>query len=80
MRIDLDDVEAGSMLECDLCIAGAGIVGITLAREFIGTPTRVCLLESGNVDFEAETQALYSGDQLGVEYYPLDDARLRFFG
>ncbi|MCP4039333.1 MAG: GMC family oxidoreductase, partial [bacterium] len=80
MRIDLEDVEAGSMLECDLCIAGAGIVGITLAREFIGTPTRVCLLESGNVDFEAETQALYSGDQLGVEYYPLDDARLRFFG
>ncbi|MFT5696530.1 MAG: choline dehydrogenase-like flavoprotein, partial [Myxococcota bacterium] len=80
MLVDLQDLESGSKLECDLCIVGAGIVGITLARQFVGTQTRVCLLESGGTDFEAETQALYDGESLGVEYYPLDDSRLRFFG
>ena len=80
MRVDLNSLESGSSVDCDLCIVGAGIVGITLARQFIGTSTRVCLLESGGTDFETETQALYQGEQLGVEYYPLDDARLRFFG
>jgi len=80
MLVDLRELEAGSRLECDLCIIGAGVAGITLARQFIGSKTRVCLLESGGTDFETDTQELYRGDNLGVEYYPLDDSRLRFFG
>ena len=38
------------------------------------------LLESGGTDFEAATQELYRGANIGHQYYDLDEARLRFFG
>ncbi len=40
----------------------------------------ICLLESGGMDFEDDTQALFAGNNIGMEYYDLDHARLRFFG
>ena len=81
MFADARDVEAGTELEADLCIVGAGAAGITLAREFIGGSVRVVLLESGGFDYEADTQALYEGRQKGgIEYFPLETARLRQFG
>ena len=52
---------------------------VTLAREFIGEPFRVCLLESGGLEFEPATQALYQGETIGLPY-PLDTTRLRYFG
>ena len=65
----------------DLCIAGAGAAGIALAMEFVGTRTRVCLLESGGLDFDPDTQDLYRGEIIGVQYAPdLDVHRLRYFG
>jgi choline dehydrogenase-like flavoprotein len=70
----------GAAIDTDLCIIGAGIAGITLAREFIGKAIDVCLLESGGTDFEESTQSLYEGENLGMAYYDLDEARLRFFG
>ena len=81
MFADARGVEAGTELEADLCIVGAGAAGITLAREFIGGSARVVLLESGGFDYEADTQALYEGRQKGgIEYFPLETARLRQFG
>ena len=65
------------MIETDVCIIGGGAAGITLAREFIGQPYRVCLLESGGLEFEPETQALYKGENVGRSYFPLDASRLR---
>jgi choline dehydrogenase-like flavoprotein len=38
------------------------------------------LLESGGLDFEADTQDLYRGANVGMPYYDLDQSRLRFFG
>jgi choline dehydrogenase-like flavoprotein len=40
----------------------------------------VCLLEAGGMDYEPETQALFEGRNIGLPYYDLEDARLRFFG
>jgi choline dehydrogenase-like flavoprotein len=40
----------------------------------------VTLLESGGTDFEAATQELYRGANLGLPYYDLEESRLRFFG
>lgn len=79
MIIDFDLVEAPPRLEADICIIGAGAAGITFARTFIGTTTKVILLESGGEEFEEDTQNLYSGENLGLPY-ELDTSRLRFLG
>lgn len=64
----------------DVCIIGAGAAGITLARRLARQGHGIILLESGGLDFEQETQDLYRGENLGMPYYDLDQARLRFFG
>jgi choline dehydrogenase-like flavoprotein len=51
MQIDnLDDFDPGSEFEADIAIIGAGPAGITIAREFLNSPYRVLLIESGLVD------------------------------
>ena len=79
MLVDARTVPANKVIETDVCIVGAGAAGITLAREFIGKPFRVCLLESGGFDFEESTQDLYRGNNAGF-HVPLSVARLRYFG
>ena len=80
MLFDLHDLDDVSVLEADVCIVGAGAAGISLARELARLGRSVCLLEGGDFDFDAETQALYKGDNTGFEYYELEHSRLRFFG
>lgn len=65
---------------CDICIIGAGAAGITLARALKNSPVQICLLESGGLEPEAETQSLYKGDVTGFPYYPLESTRVRYFG
>ena len=69
-----------TLIETDLAIIGAGAAGITLARELAGTNLQICLLESGGLEFEQDTQNLYRGENGGRWYFPLDSARLRYFG
>ena len=38
------------------------------------------LLESGGLDYEAPVAALNAGENVGEDYYDLEDSRLRFFG
>ena len=80
MFIDARTVPENTIIETDVCIVGAGAAGITLAREFIGQPFRVCLLESGGVEYDNATQSLSEGENIGLPYFPLVAARLRFFG
>lgn len=80
MLADARRVPAGERLEADLCIIGAGAAGITLARALIGSPVRVTMLESGGLELGRDTQALYQGRSSGLPYFPLNTARLRFFG
>ena len=77
----IDDLRAsptGATFECDLCIIGAGAAGITIARQFLGGPHSVLLLESGGLEFEADTQALYEFENVGLPR--IRDSRYRFFG
>lgn len=80
MLIDLRAVADPVDLAADVCIAGAGAAGITLARRLAALGIDVCLLEGGGFDYEADTQALCAGANLGMPYYALEEARLRFFG
>jgi choline dehydrogenase-like flavoprotein len=79
MHIDLDD-GVPAELETDSCVIGAGAAGITVARRLLAAGQRVVLVESGGLDFEPDTAALNVGANVGEPYYPLDHARLRFFG
>jgi len=62
MILDADDLPPGQTLTADLCLVGAGAVGIALALDLIGSGLSVILLESGGFAREADTQALYRGD------------------
>ena len=80
MFVDARSLPEGHRLETDVCVIGAGAAGITLARAFSGRRFRVCLLESGGLERDEETQALYAGESVGIPYFPLQVARLRYFG
>ena len=80
MLLDARSVPDGSDIETELCIVGAGAAGITLALELAGSPLRVTLLESGGLESEPKTQALYRGRVFGRRYFNLDAARTRRFG
>jgi len=80
MHVDTRTLEDGTVLEGDLCIVGAGAAGISMAREWIGAKERVLFLEGGGFDYEPRMQELYRGENIGLPYYPLDAARLHYFG
>ena len=61
-------------------IVGAGAAGISLALEFLHSHHQVLLVESGNLDADADTQSLDEGLVVGLAYEPLEAARARYFG
>ena len=56
---DLNQLEDNSIIDVDLCVVGTGPAGVSIAKEFGGTKTRVLLLESGGLEEEFPVQALY---------------------
>lgn len=87
MFIDARSVDDAAVMGCDVCIVGAGAAGITLATELSRADLDVCVLESGGLTPEADTQRLYEGESVGGRYKisgepagPVSASRLRFFG
>ena len=80
MHTDARTLENGSLLEGDLCIVGAGPAGISMALDWVGAGQKVLLLEGGGFEFEPQLQELYRGENVGLPYYPLNAARLHYFG
>jgi choline dehydrogenase-like flavoprotein len=80
MHIDARILENNSSIEGDVCIIGAGVAGITFALQFINTPYKIILIEGGGFDVDMEMQELYRGKSIGQRYYPLQSARLHYFG
>lgn len=67
-------------IEADLCVIGAGAAGLAIARAFIGTRFRVCVIESGGLAGEQASQALYEGDSVGEVPFDAASSRMRVFG
>jgi len=78
--IDARAIPTGTILQPDVAIIGGGPAGITLALALAQTPLKVMLFESGGMEFDAKTQALYAGKVAGVSYLPLDASRMRYLG
>jgi choline dehydrogenase-like flavoprotein len=81
MMLDASELPAGKTLTADLCIVGAGAAGITLALQLIDSGLEVLVLESGGLEPEPATQALYSGSVEEARLHsPPDRYRQRRFG
>lgn len=80
MLIDLKTYDGPTDVHADVVVVGGGAAGLTLTRELLAGGKTVVVLESGGTDFDEGVQALGVGADLGMEYYPLEDSRLRFLG
>jgi choline dehydrogenase-like flavoprotein len=77
----LESLADKSNLKTDICIVGTGPAGITLAKELIDSGLKVVILESGDFEFDPDTQDFYAGNIVNnLPPVPLDVSRLRYFG
>jgi choline dehydrogenase-like flavoprotein len=68
------------ILETDICIVGAGAAGISLALQFAEGTSEVCLVESGGLIPDEDTQALYDLHSTGYSLRSNYMSRARYFG
>jgi choline dehydrogenase-like flavoprotein len=80
MFIDTRQLDEGKVVVATVCIIGAGVAGITLAREMEQQGIDTCLLESGGFEPDDATRDLYRGQSVGLDYQFADGCRARFFG
>jgi choline dehydrogenase-like flavoprotein len=78
--VDAATIPAGTRLEFDICVVGAGAAGIAITRALVGSSLRVGLLESGGFQSNQGAQDLYRGEATGIPYFPLEATRARYFG
>lgn len=79
MFIDSRKIDNQSVIEADICIIGAGAAGVALAVEFTGGPQKVIVLEGAGFYRSKESQALYEGEVVGLNY-ELTTTRDRNYG
>ncbi|MBD3880503.1 GMC family oxidoreductase [Phormidium tenue FACHB-886] len=80
MLIDARTLATDEAIQTEVCIIGSGPAGLTLAREFLDQDFKVCLLESGNLQPDPDTQALCQGEVVGDPFPALDIIRRRQCG
>ncbi len=80
MLIDMREVSHGRSLAATVCIIGAGVAGITIARELEKQGIDTCVLESGGLVADDATRDLARGEAIGLDYLFADGCRGRYFG
>ena len=79
--IDLEKLEDAGPIKADLCIAGSGPAGVTIAKEFAGSKVQVLIVEGGGTEETLADQALYDVENLGANRdTPQDRVRNRIVG
>ena len=62
---DLREFQENTLIKVDLCIVGSGPVGLSIAKEFVGTDINVLVVEGGGFETEDETQKLNEIENIG---------------
>ncbi len=79
MLTDARTLPPGHTLEAAVAVIGAGVAGITLARELAADGTSVLLLDSGGRRGGETDPSLLAGTSSGDTYFPLETTRVRGF-
>lgn len=77
---DFKSYDGDGDLFCDVCVAGAGAAGVTLALDLASRNHKVILLEAGGFDYTEADQNPYVGENIGRPYHEISTTRLRFLG
>jgi len=80
MIIDFRTVFQDTVIATDICIVGAGAAGIALARELRGSPVKVCVIESGGLNYEPDVELLNDAENVGELPLHLEYNRARYLG
>jgi choline dehydrogenase-like flavoprotein len=80
MHVDASKLQPNSIIEGDICIIGTGPAGLSMAMDWMNTPYKVILLESGGFEYDDKVQDLLAGEGTGQRYFPLRSTRLSLFG
>ena len=80
MIIDARTLADGATLEADVCIAGAGAAGMTIALDLRASGLSVLLLESGGAERDLEVQSLSEGRMIGIDTWNVRAMRIRALG
>lgn len=77
---DFDLISEPLPAKADVCILGAGAVGILLATELVKFGRTVLLLEGGGRDRHPASQELYRSGVIGLPYEGVHRGRFRTYG
>jgi choline dehydrogenase-like flavoprotein len=80
MQVDLDSVTTRIRFKSTVCIVGAGIAGLILARTLAKHRIEVHLLEGGGPLPEPRSQELYAVQMAGMRHDGATEGRFRVFG
>jgi flavin-dependent dehydrogenase len=80
MITDARTLADGATLEADVCIAGAGAAGMTIALDLRASGLSVLLLESGGAERDPEVQSLSEGRMTGIDTWNVRAMRIRALG
>jgi choline dehydrogenase-like flavoprotein len=80
MIVDLKTTRDSPEFSCDLCIVGSGAAGLAIGSEMLPTRFETVIVESGGLELEAPTQALYDVDVSGLPHPGSTKGRFRVCG
>lgn len=80
MIVDLNATNGNPVFGCDLCIVGTGAAGLAIATEMLASHFKIVLLESGGMELEPPTQALYDAEISGLRHTGTTEGRFRTCG